>query len=137
MMPNIDFSKVRRGTEYTRGELSDLWGYAGYQAIARGVVTPAQDNKIVLFVTENKSSDRTQYQNRRRGSVLEWEGPTDHFAEDRMAGSPANGDQIHVFYRMHQKDRFEYLGQYRIRHYRPNAARPSHFQLELIERANC
>ena len=33
-----------------------MWGYASFHAIARGVVTPKDDNKIVLFVTEEKTT---------------------------------------------------------------------------------
>src|SRR5437868_5992918 len=29
-----------------------LWGYAGVQALQRRVVTPRNDNKVILFVTE-------------------------------------------------------------------------------------
>jgi len=46
--------------------------------------------------------------------VVEWDGPTDHFAEDRMLGASRDGDEIHVFYRLAQRDPFEYLGQCRV-----------------------
>src|SRR5262245_16967522 len=130
-MPNVDLSKVQVGSTYTRDRLARLWGYASYNAIARGVVTPAGDNKIVLFVTENKAADRTQYRDRLRGGRLEWEGPTDHFGEDRMLGSPHNGDEIHVFYRRGQRDPFEYLGRCRVTKSTRHSSRPSEFELTI------
>jgi hypothetical protein len=131
-MPHVDFSKLRTGSRYTRDRLATLWGYASFHAIARGVVTPAGDNKIVLFVTEDKAADRTQYRDRLRAGVLEWEGPTDHFAEDRMLAAPHSGDQIHVFYRRHQRDSFEYLGQCSVAKCRQHSTRPSEFELKIM-----
>ena len=85
-------------------------GYAGIEALQRGVVTPRGDNKIILFVTENKNPDAIQYRDRLVGDTLEWEGPNDHFAEDRMVGAPNSRDEIHVFYRMNPNEKFTYQG---------------------------
>lgn len=98
------------GRAYTRHELAAVWGYGGVEAISRGVVTPANDNKIVLFVTSKKRPEDTQYQDRLVGDVLLWEGPNDHFAEDRMLDHARRGDEIHVFYRDAHRDAFTYLG---------------------------
>jgi hypothetical protein len=130
-MPKVDFNAVRVGSLYTRDQLATVWGYASFHALARGVVTPAGDNKVILFVTENKSADRTPYRDRLRGSVLEWEGPTDHFAEDRMLGAPQNGTEIHLFYREEQRDPFEYLGQCRVVDCERHSTRPSSFRLRM------
>lgn len=81
----ISFEKVTRGALYSRHTLAGLWGYTSFHAIARGVVTPRDDNKIVLFVTEKKQSTAEQYADRLSDNVLEWDGPTDHFAEDRSS----------------------------------------------------
>jgi hypothetical protein len=131
-MPNVDFRKLSEGAQYTRDELATLWGYATYHAIARGVVTPARDNKIIIFVTEYKSADRTQYRDRLHGGVLEWEGPTDHFAEDRMVRAPRNGDEIHIFYRRYQREPFTYLGMCEVARYVANSNRPSEFELRIL-----
>jgi hypothetical protein len=50
----ISFAKITKGATYSRQVLAELWGYSNFHAIARGVVTPRDDNKIVLFVTEEK-----------------------------------------------------------------------------------
>ena len=78
---SVTFENIQIGQIYSRRQLADLWGYAGVQALQRGVVTPRDDNKIILFVTEDKSPSATQYNDRLFGSRLEWEGPNDHFAE--------------------------------------------------------
>jgi len=106
----VSFESLKPGGEYTRHELAQTWGYAGIEAISRGVVTPANDNKIVLFVTRRKRAEDTQYRDDLVGSVLLWEGPNDHFAEDRMINHAENGDEIHVFYREEHRDRFTYVG---------------------------
>jgi hypothetical protein len=71
-----------------------LWGYAGYQALARGVVTPRADNKIILFITKDKPQWLEQYEDDLAGNVLHWEGPSDHFAEARMVAASEEGDEF-------------------------------------------
>src|SRR4051812_33679155 len=95
----VSFDQVTVGQAYSRPDLARLWGYSGYQALARGVVTPSDDNKIILFVTGEKQASATQYQDRVEGNQLFWEGPNDHFAEDRIINCQHNGDEIHLFYR--------------------------------------
>jgi putative restriction endonuclease len=107
----VDSSLVKMGTEYSRHELARLWGYKSFHALARGVVTPAGDSKIILFVTKHKQESAEQYRNELNGSELKWEGPTDHFAEQRMLDAKHGEDQIHVFYRERHHTDFTYLGQ--------------------------
>ena len=106
----ISFTKLQKGRSYSRQRLANLWGYQSYHAIARGVVTPKNDNKIVLFVTELKQRSAEPYVDQLHGNVLRWEGPRDHFAEDRIQRASSTGDEIHVFYRRKHHSDFEYLG---------------------------
>jgi hypothetical protein len=106
----MSFETLQRGGEYTRHELAQAWGYAGIEAISRGMVTPANDNKIILFVTRRKRAEDIQCRDELVGSVLLWEGPNDHFAENRMFDHVENGDEIHVFYREEHRDPFIYVG---------------------------
>ena len=41
------YEKIKIGQNYSRHQLAELWGYAGVQALQRGVVTPRDDNKII------------------------------------------------------------------------------------------
>ena len=124
---SVSFDEIKIGDLYDRQELSDLWGYAGIEALQRGVVTPRDDNKIVLFVTENKNPDATQYQDRLVDDTLDWEGPNDHFAEDRMINAGTNGDEIHLFHRMNPKEKFAYHGRLNVVDFERHTDRPSRF----------
>jgi putative restriction endonuclease len=106
----VSFDALKAGEKYSRRQLADTWGYRGLEAISRGVVTPAADNKIVLFVTRSKRPGDIQYRDDLVGNVLLWEGPNDHFAEDQILNHIARGDEIHVFYREEHADPCTYVG---------------------------
>lgn len=130
-MSRVFFTGMPVGSRWTRRDLATLWGYKGEHGLMRGVVTPQSDNKIILFVTEKKSADRTQYRDRRDGDVLHWEGPNDHFGEGRMLATPSNGDEIHIFYRHEQRDSFTYLGRCMVVQAQTHRDRPSSFTFRL------
>ena len=127
----MTFQNIQAGQTYSRPRLADLWGYSGYQALARGVVTPRDDNRIILFVTEEKQSFQEQYQDRLTGNSLQWEGPTDHFAEDRMIDAEDNGEEIHVFHRERHHSDFTYLGRATVQNVERVIGRPSRFRLRI------
>lgn len=124
----ISFAKIARGSNYSRQALAEIWGYTSFHAIARGVVTPRDDNKIILFVTEEKQSSAEQYVDRLSGNTLEWEGPTDHFAEDRMLKAETNGEEIHLFHRKRHHSEFIYCGRLKVLSHALHSNRPSHFK---------
>lgn len=129
----ISFTEIKKGATYSRHILAELWGYTSFHAIARGVVTPRNDNKIVIFVTEEKQSSAAYYADRLSGTILEWEGPTDHFAEDRMLNAHEKGEEIHLFYRERHHSDFTYCGRLKVLNYVHNSNRPSHFKFELCD----
>lgn len=128
----ISFAKVKKGATYSRQALAELWGYASFHAIARGVVTPRDDNKIVLFVTHEKQASAEQYADQLSGNILDWDGPTDHFAERRMLNSTSSGDEIHLFYRERHHSDFTYCGRLTLVSHVFRADRPSHFKFTVI-----
>lgn len=128
----ISFSKITRGSTYSRKMLAELWGYSGFQAIARGVITPKNDNKIVLFVTEEKQSSAEQYANFLTGKILEWEGPTDHFAEERLVNTATSGEEIHLFHRSRHHTDFTYYGQLKVLQHTQHSNSPSQFRFEVL-----
>jgi hypothetical protein len=132
-MPLVDLTLLRLRRTYSRPELAGLWGYQGWQALARGVVTPSAQSCILLFVTVEKQAFQEQYQNRLEGRVLHWEGPTDHHAEDRMLSAGQTGEEIHVFYRACHHSDFEYLGRARVLQSHIRDDRPSSFKFNLID----
>ena len=128
----ISFAKITREAFYSRQTLAELWGYASFHAIARGVVTPRDDNKIILFVTEDKQSSAEPYDDRLLGDVLEWEGPTDHFAEDRMLNAEAIGEEIHLFHRDRHHSDFTYCGRLKVTSHVRRTDQPSHFKFRVV-----
>ena len=128
----ISFEKITKGAVYSRHMLAGLWGYTSFHAIARGVVTPRDDNKIVLFVTEKKQSTAEQYADRLSGNVLEWDGPTDHFAEDRMLNVETSGEEIHLFHRVRHHTDFTYCGRLKVLSHSLHSSRPSHFRFTVL-----
>jgi hypothetical protein len=127
----VSFAKITKGREYSRNTLADLWGYSSYHAIARGVVTPQFDNKIILFVTEEKQDSLEQYADRLDGNVLHWEGPNDHFGEGRMVNAFRSSDEIHLFYRTRHHTDFTYMGQVTVIDHTMRTTRPSQFVLKV------
>lgn len=123
----VSFHALTPGAAYTRHELANIWGYAGIEAISRGVVTPAGDNKIILFVTKSKRPEDTQYHDDLVGHVLLWEGPNDHFAEDRIINHAESGDEVHVFFRDEHKSPFTYVGPMNLYCGQRLTGRPSRF----------
>lgn len=107
---SVEFKNIVTGCAYSRQTLAELWGYASPKALQRGVVTPRKDNKIILFVTEEKSYSATQHHDCLSGNLLEWDGPNDYFAEQRMIDADQKGDQIHLFYRKNSRENFTYYG---------------------------
>ena len=128
---SVTFQDIRVGQPYSRPRLAELWGYSGYQALARGVVTPKDGNRIILFVTEKKQSFQEQYEDRLTGNTLQWEGPTDHFAEDRMINAQENGDVIHVFHRERHHSDFTYLGRAIVLNVERSVGSPSRFRFRI------
>lgn len=127
---NVSFDSLNRGGRYSRPELAELWGYASFHALARGVVTPRNDNKIILFITRDKPDYMEQYRNELVGDTLRCEGPTDHFAEERMINHVDHGDEIHVFYRERHHTDFTYEGEFDVVEYQLFGDRPSKFVLK-------
>ena len=81
------------GAEYERPYLAELWGYRGFQAISRGVVTPSGTNKIILFVTEEKQQALTN---------------------SRVVNASSANDEVHLFHRRIHHSPFVYLGQIKL-----------------------
>jgi hypothetical protein len=129
-MPVI-FDQIAVGSSYSRNTLAHLWGYADFHALARGVVTPRNDNKIILFVTHEKQSGHEQYDDELSDKTLHWEGPTDHFAEQRMLDAVDSGDEIHLFYRIRHHEDFEYFGLLEVATCEKHTDRPSKFVFRL------
>ncbi|WP_437186093.1 DUF3427 domain-containing protein [Planctomicrobium sp. SH668] len=127
----VSFDGVVIGNDYSRKTLAKLWGYSSYHALARGVVTPEADNKIILFVTKEKQASSEQYADSLNGNFLFWEGPNDHFAEGRMVNATQSDDEIHLFYRPRHHSEFTYLGELSVLEFKEYKDQPSQFVFKL------
>jgi hypothetical protein len=131
-MAVLSFHRIRIGGEYTRPELASMWGYKSFHAIARGLVTPSGDRKLIYFITEAKQSTARQYRDQLRGTTLEVDGPDDHFADERAAKSSSSGEELHLFYRLRHHQPFTYLGRMRLQQAVLTSKGPSSFTFELL-----
>jgi hypothetical protein len=127
----VQFDSIPKGSEWDRNELAKLWGYQSFHALARGVVTPAGQKHIVLFVTEQKQESLTQYDDRLVEKELHWEGEDGHQNDLRIAHAAENSDEIHVFYRERHHAPFRYLGEVRVKKATLLSNQPSQFELTL------
>lgn len=116
-MATVTVDSFVLGEAYDRPYLARLWGYEGPQAIARGVITPAGQRVIVLFVTKIKQPGYTQYENRFEGDVLHMEGERrDASTNARLKNASAAGDRIYLFYRERHHSDFIFYGEAWIEH---------------------
>ena len=128
----VSFKKLRVGASYSRNELAELWGYTSYHAIARGIVTPKDDDKIIIFITEIKQDSLRQYVDRLEDDILETEGPDDHFAEDRSALAESTGEEIHLLHRLVHHTDFTYKGRLKLLKLDRKAKAPSKFTYRVL-----
>jgi putative restriction endonuclease len=128
----IEFSRLKLGNLYDRPALAAMWGYEGFQAISRGVVTPKGQNLIVLFVTRFKQKALTQYVDFIQDGLLHWEGEDGHGNDQRIASAEKTGTAIHLFYRELHHRPFEYKGLVRPLGWELESQRPSRFRFALV-----
>lgn len=119
---------------YSRNELKDMFNIID-ATINTGVFQPQGHKSIWLFITENKSPDRTQYVDFFDGQVLNFEGQTLGKTDNKIIEHIANGNEILVFYRkaksQYDKYAFKYLG--RFEYLKHNDDKPKKFVLQSID----
>jgi hypothetical protein len=57
----VHFNAIAVGSQWGRKDLAEIWDYEDFHALARGIITPANDNKIVFFITHEKQSHSSDY----------------------------------------------------------------------------
>lgn len=98
--------KLEKGNIYTREELRNMFNISD-ATINTGVFQPKGSNSIWLFVTEEKTADRTQYKDRLNGDLLKWQGQSSGRTDKRIIEHASDGNELIVFYR---KKKYEYPG---------------------------
>lgn len=127
----VEFSTLKIGNLYDRPVLAAMWGYEGFQAIAKGVITPKGQNLIILFVTRFKQRSLTQYVDYIEDGLLHWEGEDGHGNDQRVVQARERGTTIHLFYRELHHRPFEYKGLLHLSHYELRTEEPSRFVFAL------
>lgn len=112
--------------------LASLWGYQSWNALGRGIVTPANQKIIILFVTKEKQESLTQYEDHFDGDILHMEGETNHSHDERLVNAESSGDQIHLFFRDRHHSPFTYFGEVWLAHSTIHQDRPSRFVFSTI-----
>jgi 5-methylcytosine-specific restriction enzyme A len=98
------------GTPYSRPELAQLWGYKDWHALGRGVVTPKDQQCLVLFVTKENQESLTAYSNYFENDLLHCEGETSRQNDGRIIGAKSAGEKIYLFFRNKDHMPFTYYG---------------------------
>jgi hypothetical protein len=128
---NLDFAALEFGNSYERPYLAKLWGYQSFYAISKGVVTPANTNYVILFVTKEKQGFFPQYNDYIDGDLLFWEGEERHSSDWRIIGATKNNDEIHLFYRDTHHTPFIYFGKVSLTDYQLKEKAPSEFIFKI------
>ena len=127
--------KLTEGKIYSREDLVEMFGITD-STVNTGVFRPKGSRSIWLFVTRDKTSDRTQYKDNLDGDLLRWEGQTSGRTDSKIVDHEANGDELLVFYResklQHPKAGFQFEGRFRYLSHRDK--NPSKFVLQRIRR---
>lgn len=115
-MRTIQMDKLKINHSYTRKELAELWGYKDYNAIRRGIFTPAGSHLIILFITRDKDKEAVQYQDSFDGKLLKMQGEVKHSNDKRLEKilKKESDEEIYLFYRETHQTPFIFEGKMRI-----------------------
>lgn len=86
------------GDTYTRNQLRTLFSITD-ATINNGVFRPKGHDSVWLFVTEKKTSDRTEYTDLLEGDVLRWDGQQKGLTDKWVIEQSERGTELIVFYR--------------------------------------
>ena len=125
--------RLKIGHIYTRADLMRLLNTAD-ATINTGIFRPKNLPSILLFITETKTSDRTQYVDHLDGDTLSWQGQSQGRKDRLIIDHEVNGLELLVFYRLnryqHPGAGFVYEGPFRyIAH---KGEKPATFELRRL-----
>ena len=118
------------GNQYTRESLVPILQVHDMNALRKGVVGKTGEDFLMIFVTENKSSDSTQYKDHLFEDTLFWEGENKH-GHDRIISSEER--EIFLMYRQKHHSPFTYMGRLALSRFFPMTEEPSKFVFRLVD----
>lgn len=106
----LNMNDLKIGNKYERPYLAQLWGYKDFHAIARGVFTPKNDNKIILFITKEKQTVLVQYGDYYdvENGLLYMDGEERHTSDKKLIDQE---NEFYLLYRDKHHSPFIYYGQ--------------------------
>ncbi|MDB5992759.1 MAG: hypothetical protein JWQ10_4162 [Herbaspirillum sp.] len=97
-----------QGSIYTRADLMQLLSTQD-ATINTGVFRPMGFSSLLLFITKDKTNDRTQYDDHLDGDLLQWQGQSKGRTDPIIIQHQARGLELLVFHRV-KKYEFEGAG---------------------------
>lgn len=133
-MINVNMDKLNLFGLYDQIELAELWGYKSYHAIRRGILTPAKTNKIILFITHEKVSYATPYDDKLEDNIINIDGEEKHGNDKRLIDNfkGKKHDDIYLFYRNKYHEKYVYYGLVKLINFELNKIEASRFSFQLI-----
>lgn len=126
--------RLIEGDLYTRAQLAEILENND-ATINTGIFQPRGYDSILLFVTEKKGADRTQYVDHLDGDRLCWQGQTAGRKDAAIMTHEQQRIELLVFYRSardeHPGSGFRYEG--RFRYCSHSAGQPTNFVLERVD----
>jgi putative restriction endonuclease len=108
--------RLTPGHVYTRAELAEQFGIKD-ATLMTGIFRPKGHDSIWLFITDKKTSDRTQYRNRLDHNQLEFESQPAGRKDKLIIEHDAMGLEVLLFYRQSVREYpgagFRYEGPFR------------------------
>jgi putative restriction endonuclease len=118
---------------YTRSELKEKFAIKD-ATINNGIFRPKGHQSIWLFVTEEKTKDRTQYTDELKSNSLYMDGQTAGIRDRLLIEHESNGLEIILFWRKakyeHPGAGFRYEG--RFKYIEHKGTRPAHFHFRRV-----
>ncbi len=122
------------GKVYSRADLRRMFAITD-ATINTGIFHPKKYSSVWLFVTEKKSTDRTQYADKLDGSVLFMDGQTKGRTDPLIIRHVEKGLELLLFYRLkktqHPHGGFRYEGPFSYVSHK--GSKPTHFRLERVQ----
>jgi 5-methylcytosine-specific restriction protein A len=141
----IIFEDIKRSSDnlvlgkvFSREELKEQFKISD-ATINNGIFKPREFSSIWLFVTEEKTPDRTQYKDYFDGFSLQFEGQTQKRTDHLITDHEIDGNEILVFYRKKKNEfpnyGFKYLGRFFYRTHKPGktSSDPTRFVLYPLD----
>lgn len=121
------------GKIYSRAALREMFEITD-ATINTGIFQPSGHGSVWLFVTEKKTPDRTQYEDKLDGDVLQWDGQMSGRKDNLIIEHQNRGLEILVFYRREKYEfadaGFRYDGPFEYVSHR--GSQPAHFRLRRV-----